>query len=170
MSKTIRGWWAWNRYYFASVNMCDNTAMLHFFDNVLINCKDGFKRRCYFWNWVRGKSFYISASRYVIENIRGVMNNDAEDPAENLRKAEQMIHEILDSTKDEKTRRSFVWNIGKAVPFLTIDTIRYLSSERIGNILSGEDHVCNDAYLQPFIRTIQELRQLNDELQANLMN
>ena len=164
----MKNCWAWNNYYFCCVNACDNSVMVGFFEMVLTACTNAFRRKRYFWNWFRGKTFYINAARYVIENVREVMNGTAENPDDNMHKAEKLIKELLATEKNEKVRKSFIWNIGKAVPLLTIDTIQYLSTERIANILNSSDHVFNDHYVEPFIRTIRDLRQENDDLRDTI--
>lgn len=160
----------WNLRYIRTINSCNNGQLIEFYSD-MSKLPDAFTRKRYLWNLIRGKTFYINAADYVIENV-GLAKlsidtdpNHAMDQETNdlMTQTSKFVHDLLESEKDESVRRSFIWRIGKHVPFLTVDTVQYLSKDRVRNILSG-DWVINDPALNPFIDEIRELRETNQAL------
>lgn len=134
-------------------NSCDRNEFAKLFDQVLAYKEDQvvnvFTQRRYLWNLIRPRDFYKMAAWYIIESTKD---------AEKFKHVDTLVHVILTTAHDDKIRRSFVWNILKHVPLLTIDTIQYASSEKIRNILTSDNAVYSDTYVAPFINEIHRLR------------
>ena len=164
-------WIQWNLKYIRTINSCNNGHLMAFYAE-LSELSGAFIKRRYLWNIIRGKTFYINAANYVINNVEMAKisidldsNHQMDDATDNLMAhTRSFIRDILASEKDEAVRRSFIWRIGKHVPFLTTDMLPYLSKERVKNILDG-DWIINDTALEPFIAEIRELRATNESLQ-----
>ncbi|MCM1230092.1 MAG: hypothetical protein NC489_08165 [Ruminococcus flavefaciens] len=167
-------WIQWNLTYIRIVNSCDNKKLQVFYQK-LSELPHAFSRKRYIWNIIRGKSFYINAANYVIENVNLAKLSIDLDPQQQMDKetnelmthTSEFIHNVLASEPDESVRKSFIWRIGKYVPFLTVDMIPYLSKERVQHILDG-DWIINDPPLEPFITEIRALRSTNDTLREML--
>lgn len=163
-------WIQWNLKYIRTINSCDNGKLQAFYAE-LSELSGALTRKRYIWNIIRGKTFYINAANYVIENVNLAKLGIDTHPEHKMDEETDrlMIHtrsfikDIIASEKDEAVRRSFIWRIGKHVPFLTTDMLPYLSKERVKNILDG-DWIINDTALEPFIAEIRELRATNESL------
>lgn len=159
-----RSWFSWNFTYIKTYNSCNNVELQNFYNEILEYLPKGFTRKRYLWNILRGKTFYINVARYVITNLQASREKNCEDPKSYLDKASRMMRAILLTTKDERICRSFIRNIVKSVPLLTIETIQYLDSDRISMILANADGVFSDECLNPFINRITELMEENESL------
>lgn len=163
-------WIQWNIKYIKIINSCDNGKLQAFYRE-LSELPGVFIRKRYLWNLIRGKTFYINAANYVIENVGlaklsiDTNQNHAMDDVTNqlMVHTSKFIKDLLASEKNIDVCRSFIWQIGKRVPLLTVDMLPYLSKERIKHTLDG-DWVINDPFLEPFISEIRELRSTNDAL------
>lgn len=152
------GFLKWNLRYIRVVNSCVWDDFVKFLDDVL-ELEGVFTRRRYVWNLIRGKNFYKDITHYVTRTAEAVLNSDNKEDAEKqMMRLELIVHGVLTTEKSEKARQSFVWGLTKKVPLLTIDTIPYMSAERVKNILLGEKKVLNDSALEPFITATVELR------------
>ena len=115
-------------------------------------------RRRYLWNLVRGKAFYLAMVDHLVDLCNGleygaVLGNEIED----------IIVNIFESEKYERTRRSFVWNLTKRVPLVTVQTVALISEERLMNIVRGERCI-TDAHMRPLVSEIWRLMNRNREI------
>lgn len=170
-----KSWWGWNKSYIEAINSCSNSAMIVIFDRIVEDLgADGFYKKRYIWNHIRGKSFYIYAARYVVFYMK-----EAHRPLDEIsidyrnacyRNTQTLIRALLNSTKSEKTRQTFIRQIVKDIPLLSIETLPYLDAERITSIIQGSNKNYNgiftDSSIQPFISEINRLREENGDLIA----
>jgi len=157
----------WNARYIRVINSCNWNDFVALMDDIL-DLDQPFRKRRYIWNVIRGKTFYKELSHYVIGYCERVMNGTLDDSRHRMNDIEMLIHEIVTTEKSERALKSFIWAITKKIPLLTIDTIPYMSAERITNILLGEKAALNDAVLEPFIDALVDLRGQVTEL-TNMM-
>lgn len=168
-------WIQWNWKYIRVVNGCDNGKLQALYADIS-KLPGAFIRRRYIWNLLRGKTFYINAASYVIENVELAktsidLNPDHQmDDATNqlMNDTNTFIRELLASEPNEQVKRSFVWRITKHAPLITSDILPYMGAERVKIILNG-DWAINDQALSPIIDIITELRTSNDTLRE-MMN
>lgn len=112
---------------------------------------------------MRGRDFYRMMSWYITELIH---NNS--DDGDTFQQVEFIIGEILSTTKSEKTKQSFIRNLTKSVPLLTVDTIQYIPSERIRSILKSGSIAYIDKHLLPFMEEIIECRHQCEILKEDI--
>lgn len=118
-----------------------------------------FRKKRYVWNIIRGKAFYKELATYVIRNVQWVMDGTLlKDNKATMDNIEMLVHEVVTTETNTRAIKSFVWNVTKRIPLLTVDTIPYMSPDRVKNVLMSEKLVLNDAALDPFIDTITQLR------------
>lgn len=132
-------------------NSCDRREFFALLDEVH-KIPGIFTRKRYLWNWFRPRDFYKMIADYVIEKMK------TKEP-ENFQIAEDMIKVIMATTKNSKIKQSFVWNITKRCPILTIEMLPYISKDRIKSILYSNAMIYTDEYLSIFVREIVDLRK-----------
>lgn len=111
-----------------------------------------FVQKRFLWNIIRGKDYYKMMSYHVIQMLEG------KDPIGDMNDANWIIHMVLVTTKNEEVCKSFIWNIMKSVPLLTIDTIKYASDEKIKSILRSDKDIICDEHVTPFLSEIKALK------------
>lgn len=154
----------WNLRYIRVTNSCVWEDMVELLDEI-VTLNGAFTRKRYVWNILRGKTFYKDITHYVTHITEDILKcDDKEKISTWTDKLGLIVHGVISSEKSEKARNSFVWGLTKKVPLLTLDTIPYMSSDRVKNILLGEKQVLNDTALEPFIQSIRELRTQTQQL------
>lgn len=160
------------------MNSCDRKQFISLLDDV-IDIPGIFRKKYYIWNIIRPRDMYKMIAFWVIGRYEKYQN-DMKDPIALARTLgldfdgdvatpmqiaivyllpiEMMIKEILETTKSDNIKRTFIWNIMKACPILTVDTIRYASPEKIKNLLTGDKDLICDAFLTPIVDVIMEYR------------
>ncbi|MDE6041591.1 MAG: hypothetical protein K2F99_08455 [Muribaculaceae bacterium] len=133
---------------------------------------DGFTKKRYIWNIIRGKSFYLYAARYVVFYMKEA-HRPLDEITEDYRvtcylNSQTLIRALLHTEKSEKTRQSFIRQIVKDIPLLTVETLPYLDQDRITSIIQGSNKNYNgifvDNCIQPFVVEIDRLRNINNDL------
>lgn len=114
-----------------------------------------FTSKRYVWNIIRPRDFYKMSAMWVIEKIK-IAQID-EDSA-HMAAAEMVIKLVLKSTKEYTIKRSFIWNIMKQCPLITVDTIQYASAEKLQSLLTGDKEIICDDIMRPIIDIIMEYR------------
>lgn len=145
-----------------TINSCDKDEFKTCIDQVW-KIPGIFSRKRYLWNIMRGRDFYRMMSWYITELIH---NNS--DDGDTFQQVEFIIGEILSTTKSEKTKQSFIRNLTKSVPLLTVDTIQYIPSERIRSILKSGSIAYIDKHLLPFMEEIIECRHQCEILKEDI--
>ena len=161
------------------INSCDRTQFMELLDDV-IDIPGIFRKKRYIWNIIRPRDMYKMVAHWVVgrcEKYQNDMNNpielaktlgldfdgDVVYPAQialvYLNPIETAIHEIITSTKSHSIKRTFVYGIIKSQPILTIDTIQYLSEEKIKHMVTGDKTLICDDILRPFIDVIMDQRE-----------
>ena len=163
LRKTIR----WNLRYIEAVNSGDRRPFLLLLEE-LLNLENAFTKKCYIWNIIRGREFYKNLSFYVVSKAKEVLNGDSDNPEETMARIEQIIQIVMETEKRKTVKQSFVWNITKQVPLITVDTLRYMDAKRVTNILQSEKRVLNDSAMDPFIREIIRLKILVHQTDSTL--
>lgn len=114
-----------------------------------------FRSRWYIWNWIRPRDFYKMMSRWIVELIA----------AHEFDRAEFMLNLILEDRRiPEKVKQTFVWNLTKQTPLITVNTLRYMSAERIHNMLTSGKEVVSDEFLRPVLMVILSYRDEIEKL------
>lgn len=155
--------WKWNFRYIRVINSCNWNDFVVLMDDIL-TLQSPFRLKRYIWNIIRGKTFYKELSHYVTGYVERIMRGELENGKEKMNDIERLIHEIVTTEKSERALNNFIWSVTKKVPLLTIDTIPYMSNERIINILLGEKTALADTAIEPFISVIIKLRDQLREL------
>lgn len=155
LRKTIK----WNLRYIEAVNSGDRRPFLSLLGE-LLNLENAFTKRCYIWNIIRGREFYKNLSFYVVSKAKEVLNGESDNPEEAMARIEQVIQIVMETERRKTVKQSFVWNITKQVPIITVDTLRYMDIKRITHILQNEKRVLNDSSMDPFIQEIIRLKIL----------
>lgn len=149
----------WNLAYIQAVNKCDRQTFLQLFHDAMeMELKGLFIRKRYIWNWIRGKDFYKNLAYYVVQQVKDALGDGSCNRDTILERVEKLIHEVLASEKRHDVRKSFIWNITKQVPLITIDTIGYMSEERVTNMLRSDKSILCDAAFGPFIKELIDLK------------
>lgn len=167
-------WIQWNWKYIRVVNSCDNGKLQALYGE-MAKLPGAFTRRRYIWNLIRGKTFYLNAASYVIENValarlnieanpEGIMDDATRQLMDDTHK---FIQDLMASEKDDSVKRSFVWRVTKNAPLITTDILPYMGENRVRIILDG-DWMLNDQPLSPIINIITELRGSNEALREML--
>ena len=131
----------WNLAYIQAVNRCDRQTFLQLFhDAMKMELKGLFNRKRYIWNWIRGKDFYKNLAYYVVQQVKDALGDG------------------FCNRERYDVRKSFIWNITKQVPLITIDTIGYMSEERVTNMLRSDKSILCDAAFGPFIKELIDLK------------
>ena len=144
------------------MNSCDYQEFAYLISDLLKRpeCNKFFLSKMYVWNRIRPRDFYKMTAMYVIEKIR-IAQEESSSSA--FAEAELIIKLILKSTKQYQIRKSFIWNIMKKCPLITVDTIQYASDEKIHYLLTGDKPIICDDIMKPIIDVIMEYR---DHLKA----
>lgn len=148
----------WNTRYVKVINSCDWNGFVVFMDD-LTRLDHAFRQKRYLWNIIRGKTFYKDLSHYVIKRVEMLIAGDIYNSDEWMNKIEMILHEVVTTEKSERALKGFIWAVTKKVPLLTVDIIPYMSGDRVTNILMSEKQVLNDSSLDPFIKTVTDLRK-----------
>lgn len=152
----------WNIHYIGAINSCDRAEFGKLLDDML-KLPGGFTRKRYIWNIIRGKDFYKNLAYYTTSMVEGVLSGEDLVPDETMRKVEDIIEMVTTTEKRYSVRKSFIWNITKQVPLLTVGTIPYMSQERLTSIITSTKRIAADTAIAPFISEIYSLRaQLDD--------
>ena len=114
-----------NRLIFKAINSQDKNVFCEVIDT-LIGVPGIFRKKRYVWNIIRPRDIYKSFTYWLEINI--------EDDVK-YQDILRLMHELIESTKSEKIRQSFIWGVMKKVNILTIDTIKYSSHEKIINVI-----------------------------------
>lgn len=113
-----------------------------------------FTKKRYLWNIIRPRDMYKMIAYWIETNI-----SDRELFNERIR----LMHELIESTKDEKIRKSFVWGLLKRVNLLTVYTIQYASQDKINNIVAKlavtTDLIYVDETLYPLVYSYRQLAE-----------
>lgn len=163
----------WNLRYVAAINSCDQRDMQSF----IVDCCGavGYERfmcgKRYLWNLIRGKSFYLGLAEWLSDTGNKVIETETlRDCVEReilrdrmMERIDRLVPLVMRTERSEKAKRTFVWNLTKRAPILTVDTIRYMSDERVYNILMNGRTVVNDSAVQPFINAVHDLRLAVDQ-------
>ena len=158
-----RGFIRWNLRYIRIINSCDRGAIRGLFSE-LLELEGAFTRRRYLWNWIRGRDFYVNLANMVVDEVRDLINDRSDDPLASMALVERIIRMVMETERSEKVRRSFIWNITKHAPLLTLDTVKYMSAERLLNQLTNENtQIVTDDTMGVIIGEINRLRgRIND--------
>ena len=149
------------------LNGCHIHEFTEFMDMILSqpDYEKYFKSKLYLWNWIRPRDIYKMSAIY----ISNCLNRHTEA---DIIQADKLIKILLATTKDEKVKQNFAWNIMKNAPILSMELIPYASPEKIHNFLTTDKEVIVDDTLQPFVQEIRDLQtkihnleQLNQALQ-----
>lgn len=168
------------------INSCDRTQFMELLDDV-VDIPGIFRKKRYIWNVIRPRDMYKMVAHWVVGRCEKYQN-DINNPIElartlgldfdgdvvyptqialvYLNPIESTIHEILNSTGSYNIKRTFVYGIVKSQPILTIDTIQYLSEEKIKHMLNGDKTLICDDTLRPFIDVIMDQREQNRMYQS----
>ena len=146
--------WKLNRTYIGAVNADDTEEINRFFDTVSED-ERYFTRRRYIWNLIRGKEFCRLVAEWVIDWYKrsSVMDDGNVAMADVIR----VLHWIMSTERHEKIKRSLVWKITKYAPIVTIDTVPYISPERIQNILNSDRWIVTDNAMAPIVKSYAEM-------------
>lgn len=156
-----------NLRYIEAINSGDRRPFLSLLEE-LLNIDHAFTKKYYIWNIIRGREFYKNLSYYVVSLAKEVLNETLGDPDSAMDRIEQVIHIVMETENRKNVRQSFVWNITKQVPLITLDTLRYMDAERVINILQSEKRVLNDSPMDPIIREIIRLKIQNHQTDETL--
>ena len=156
------GIWELNRRILEMYNSCSYADFEKLMED-LVNEDRGvhiaklFRSRWYLWNWIRPRDFYKMMARYIVEKVE----------AHEFDRAEFMLNLILEDHRvPEKVKQTFVWSITKQTPLITVGTLRYMSAERIHNMLTGRKEIVSDEYLRPVLMVILSYRDELAELRS----
>lgn len=169
----------WNRRYIDLINCGDPEQAREFFDDLIAENKDPFRKKRYLWNLIRGKSFYTVLAKWIIDQVKTAVGSDGGNgpvgivdtsggPKSELFWTMRVLHQVLETEKNFNQRRSLIWNITKHVSLITIDTIPYLSEERFTNLLKGNRPIIYDDTLKPAVMVIAELKNELESTQRTL--
>lgn len=129
-------------------NSCDRGEFVELIDDIVKekNVMRLFTSVIYVWNIIRPRDFYKLLAGWVVDEIvkYGKLEN-----------ADVMIKVVLKTAKTEAIKETFIWNVTKNCPLLTIDTIQYMSAERLANILQSTKYVYCDEYTKPIMDVIK---------------
>lgn len=149
-----------NRMMISAYNECSYEEFMKAIDTLLElpDPERFFTQKRYLWSWLRARDFYKSIARYIT-------NIFCEPDSTNciMEHADFLIKIILKTTPSEKIRQSFIWNIMKKCPLLTVDTIQYASTEKIHSLITSNKPIIADDAIKPFL---SEIASLKSEIQA----
>ena len=145
-------------------NSCDQKQLCKIFDVIFNspNWESMMTSKRYFHNLIRPKDFYKALSYYTIELVKKM----DEESYGCMEIVDHIVHAVIVSAKDESIVKNFIWNVTKHAPLLTVETIRYMSSERVLNIIRSDKVVITDDILKPIVSEIRSLQKQNNELCA----
>lgn len=149
-----------NRKILTTMNECNRNSFYTLLDEVS-NIPNIFRSKRYIWNWIRTRDFYKMCAEWIAYNVEE--HKEPNIPIDHG----SVIHEILDTTSNEKIRKTFVWNLLKRAPILTCDTIRYASNDKIRSILQS-DIIYTDEHIKPFLEEIRDLRIIEKQMEEYL--
>lgn len=150
--------WKLNRRIVYVFNSCNMQKFMSLLDDV-INIPGIFRKKRYIWNLIRPRDMYKLTAHWIVEKCKYAQSDAYIGNRERaMDHVEYVMKEILATTPDFKIRQSFVWNIMKQVPMLTVDTIQYASTEKILSILRSDKTVITDSALKPFMHEVKTLR------------
>lgn len=146
-----------------TINGCNRDEFKQLIDDV-IEVPEIFRKKYFIWNIIRPRDWYKSISFWIVERCHAVQAlDDYDEQMAIITEVDYVIKEVIATTKNFKIRQSFIWNIMKHVPILTVITIQYASPERIKNILNSEKMILLDDYLCPFV---EEFKRAKDNANA----
>lgn len=134
----------------------------------LVQIKTIFRKKWYLWNIVRPRDVYKMITYWVEKNIT------TEDV--NLHNTVLwVIHEVLETTKTDKIKQTFMWGLLKRVPIITIDTLPYINKEKMTSLLTkarNHDSIyvdMNTYYIvESYVSLSDELESIREEM--NIIN
>jgi hypothetical protein len=144
------------------MNSCDYQEFAYLLSDLIRRpeCNKFFLSKRYIWNLIRPRDFYKMTAMWIIEKIKVAQD---ESSSSTFAEAESVIKLVLKSTKHYQIRKSFIWNIMKKCPLITVDTIQYASAEKLHYLLTGDKPIICDDIMRPIIDVIMEYR---DHLKA----
>lgn len=155
------GFFSLNRKIFKVYNSCDRDEFAELLNSIMDlpeqQIQKVFTSKRYLWNIIRPRDFYKMAAYYVVSAAKNGIN---------LERIDLLIHTILITTPSQKICSSFVWNILKQIPLLTIDTIQYTSQEKIQSLLQSDKILFTDTAITPFVKEVIRLRKEIDMYQS----
>ena len=148
-------------------NSCDIKQFTKLFNEIFMmtdsEIEKIFTKKYFIWNILRGKDFYKTISRYVIKLLEEGEDIDENRPSytERLQMAEHALHYAIITEPRDYVKRAFVKSILRRIPILTLDTVAYVSKERLNDILEdvNDNMVITDDTLLPFVEKIAELEK-----------
>ena len=156
-----RGWLAWNLLYIRAVNSDDGEQLNYFFDEASDKGLAFFTKSCYIWNIIRGKEFCRILADWVIDWYRRASEEDERGDAI-MEKVLSLLHNVMVSLdhwdNQDKIKRSLVWKITKYAPILTIDTLPYISEDRLVHILESDKWIVTDETMKTVVNYTAKLK------------
>ena len=158
---TLAQWFKLNARIVQTFNSCNPTKFQELLTDVMMKYPPKqalkiFSSKLYVWNIVRPRDFYRMTSIWVTDQIA----------VGKLQDAENMIKLVLLTTHNESACKNFIWVITKRVPLLTVDTIKYMSPEKIHSILSGDKEIICDHVMRPIVDEVINLRNRIESLEV----
>lgn len=153
----MQSWIKTNLDYIKAVNSCNIETFHNFMTTLIVKNESAervrklFSSKKYIWNILRGKDFYKLMALYIVK-IMSFESSREEGSA--------LYDYVIETTKSEEVKKSFTKAIMKSTPFLTVTSIRYMSEQRLIQIISDFEFVYVDAYLSPFTDQIDTLRNI----------
>lgn len=140
-------------------NSCTRSEFTELLDEVIANPKPKAQKilssKLYVWNLLRPRDYYKLMTYYIVNLLK---IKDEESFEQRMETAEFLVETVLSTAKNNRIRLDFIWNVTKHVPLLSISTIRYMTPERIINILTSDKTVFADEFIQPFLTVIKQYR------------
>ena len=156
-----RSWIAWNRLYIQAVNSDDGEQLNYFFDEACDEDLAFFTRKRYIWNIIRGKEFCRILADWVVDWYRRA-SEDYERGDEIMEKVLCLLHNVMYTLNSwdnqDKIKRSLIWKITKYAPILTVDTLPYISEERLIHILDSDKWIVTDQAMKPVVEYNAKLK------------
>jgi hypothetical protein len=150
-----------NKLVIKAINTQDKNIFCEIMDTLMKNNIQGiFKKKRYVWNIIRPRDIYKLIAYWIEINIT----------SDKLTERIDIMHELLETTKDKKIRQSFVWGLLKKVNLLTVYTIQYASKDKIQNIIAKiglpDQKVYSDDILYPLLLAFTEqIKNHNEEIE-----
>ena len=156
-----RGWLAWNRLYIKAVNSDDGELLNQFFDDACDEDITFFTKRRYIWNIIRGKEFCRILADWVIDWYRRALD-DYDHCDDIMDRVVTLLHNVMYTLNEwsdqDKIKRSLVWKITKYAPILTVDTLPYISEERLIHIIDSDKWIVTDSAMRPIVNYNAKLK------------
>lgn len=146
-----------------AINSCERSQYTPLLDEILDMPESKmwkvFTKKYYLWNIMRGKDFYKSLAQYAVDKLSSRKDTD-------MNKGDLAIRIGIKTANKDKDRKVFVKSIQRVVPILTIDTLRYTSTERIEQMLSDPEGVIADDKIRIIFNYVSDLKSQMSALQS----